>query len=281
MYIPVGTVVHIELISNNVIHSFWVPQLAGKTDVIPGRDNKMWLKADQDRHFRGLCTEFCGQQHAHMDFQVVVERRRGIPDMGNRQQQAPSDGRRRRCRGKKVFARGCVACHLINGQAGERADWPQPDALRQPHLIAGGCSTNTPENLTAWIHDAQAVQTRQRYACVYDDSLTINLMRLSRIWKVCNRLATATFAWKEYIMATGSVVTPGRISRPAWTNGIGSWLTTIDHKQIGMMYMYTAFAYFLIGGWRRCSSARSCRRRISRCSILSSTTRSSPCMARR
>jgi cytochrome c oxidase subunit 2 len=68
MYIPVNTTVHVELESNNVIHSFWVPQLAGKTDVIPGHDNTTWLKATRTGDFRGLCTEFCGTQHAHMDY---------------------------------------------------------------------------------------------------------------------------------------------------------------------------------------------------------------------
>ena len=70
MWIPTGTVVHVNLISNNVIHSFWVPQLGGKTDVIPGHDNAMWLQADSQGWFRGECAEFCGTQHAHMDFLV-------------------------------------------------------------------------------------------------------------------------------------------------------------------------------------------------------------------
>ncbi|HEU4782478.1 MAG TPA: cytochrome c oxidase subunit II, partial [Ktedonobacterales bacterium] len=70
MYIPVNTVVHVELESNNVIHSFWVPQLGGKTDVIPGHDNTTWLQATRTGDFRGLCTEFCGTQHAHMDYLV-------------------------------------------------------------------------------------------------------------------------------------------------------------------------------------------------------------------
>ncbi len=115
MVIPVGKVVDIELISNNVIHSFWVPELAGKTDVIPGRTNKMWLKADRTGTFRGECTEYCGQQHANMNFQVVVEDDAGFQSWVTGQQQGPSEASQA-MPGQKVFAQRCFTCHLINGQ---------------------------------------------------------------------------------------------------------------------------------------------------------------------
>src|SRR5207249_8224191 len=73
--IPTDTIVQVDLVSNNVIHSFWIPALAGKTDVIPGHGNRLWFKADKDKAgntYRGACAEYCGTQHAHMNFNVVV-----------------------------------------------------------------------------------------------------------------------------------------------------------------------------------------------------------------
>ena len=121
--IPLGKVVDIELISNNVIHSFWVPEIAGKTDVIPGRTNKMWLKADRTGTFRGECTEYCGQEHANMSFQVVVEdvEESGWVTGSNRVQAR----RRRRCQGRG--SPSCFTCHLTgNGERGTRLIQPDP-----------------------------------------------------------------------------------------------------------------------------------------------------------
>ena len=155
MVIPVGKVVDIELISNNVIHSFWVPELAGKTDVIPGRTNKMWLKANNTGTFRGECTEYCGQQHANMNFQVVVEDDAGFQNWVTQQQQLPSEASQA-MPGQKVFALRCFTCHLINGQP-ESVNQVGPNLTHfgSRDLIAGGVLTNTPENLKAWIHDTQ------------------------------------------------------------------------------------------------------------------------------
>src|SRR5256714_10476234 len=72
LYVPKGTVVQVDLVSNNVIHSFWIPALAGKTDVIPGHNNVMWFSADTAGTYVGQCAEYCGTQHAHMQFNVVV-----------------------------------------------------------------------------------------------------------------------------------------------------------------------------------------------------------------
>jgi len=156
LVIPVGKVVDVELISNNVVHSFWVPEIAGKTDVIPGRTNKMWLKATNTGTFRGECTEYCGQQHANMNYQVVVEDEAGFQNWVTQQQQLPSEASQA-MPGQKVFtARGCFSCHLINGQA-ESVNQIGPNLTHfgSRTLIAGGVLTNTPENLRAWIHDTQ------------------------------------------------------------------------------------------------------------------------------
>jgi cytochrome c oxidase subunit II len=155
MVIPVGKVVDVELISNNVIHSFWVPEIAGKTDVIPGRTNKMWLKSDKTGTFRGECTEYCGQQHANMNFQVVVEDDAGFQSWVTGQQQGPSEASQA-MPGQKIFAQRCFTCHLINGQTESVSQiGPNLTHFGSRNLIAGGVLTNTPENLKAWIHDTQ------------------------------------------------------------------------------------------------------------------------------
>jgi cytochrome c oxidase subunit II len=155
LVIPVGKVVDIELISNNVVHSFWVPEIAGKTDVIPGRTNKMWLKATKTGTFRGECTEYCGQQHANMNFQVVVQDDAGFQSWVTGQQQLPSEASQAMT-GQKIFAVRCFTCHLINGQK-ELISQVGPNLTHfgSRNLIAGGVLTNTPENLKAWIHDTQ------------------------------------------------------------------------------------------------------------------------------
>ncbi len=156
MVIPVNTVVDVKLMSNNVIHSFWVPELAGKTDDIPGRTNVMWLKANNTGVFRGECTEYCGQQHANMNFQVDVRDGAGFQSWIAQQQQGPSEASQAMA-GQKLFtARGCASCHLINGQP-ESVNQIGPNLTHfgSRTLIAGGVLTNTPENLKAWIHNTQ------------------------------------------------------------------------------------------------------------------------------
>ncbi len=72
LYVPRGETIQVDLVSNNVIHSFWVPQLAGKTDVIPAHNNVMWFTADTAGTYIGQCAEYCGTEHANMKFSVVV-----------------------------------------------------------------------------------------------------------------------------------------------------------------------------------------------------------------
>lgn len=163
MWIPTGTVVHINLQSNNVIHSFWVPQLGGKTDVIPGHDNSMWLQADSAGWYRGQCAEFCGTQHAHMDFLVrAVSPSDYQAWIGQQQQTAAQSTDSQALAGKQVFlTSGCIGCHAING-----VTTTDPTKLIGPNLthfggrqwIAGGVVDNTPSNLAAWIRNPQAVK---------------------------------------------------------------------------------------------------------------------------
>jgi cytochrome c oxidase subunit II len=161
MHIPTGTVVHIDLVSDNVIHSFWVPQLGGKTDVIPGHDNSMWLQADRTGQFRGECAEFCGLQHAHMDFLVVAQPNDQFQSWVTQQQQAaqtPTDSLA--LQGQKLFSTKCISCHLINGvnQPNRVQIGPNLTHFGNRQLIAGYVLDNTPSSLADWLRDPQAVK---------------------------------------------------------------------------------------------------------------------------
>ncbi|GAC1392290.1 MAG: cytochrome c oxidase subunit II [Ktedonobacteraceae bacterium] len=117
LHAPVGTVVNVKLYSNNVIHSFWIPALTGKTDDIPGHNNTKWFRADQTGVYYGECAEFCGAQHAHMAFNAVIDSQDNFNTWVTTQQQAavvPAQGSLE-AQGAKIFNGVCTACHGIVG----------------------------------------------------------------------------------------------------------------------------------------------------------------------
>jgi cytochrome c oxidase subunit 2 len=161
LHIPVGTVVSVDLRSDNVIHSLWVPELQGKTDVIPGHDNHLWLRADRAGNFRGECTEYCGDQHANMNFIVIAESQDAYSSwFQNQQLQAMAPVTDQQTRGQQDFLhQGCVACHNIAGVAPVGAKiGPNLTHFGGRQLIAGWVLDNTPENLATWLTDPQAVK---------------------------------------------------------------------------------------------------------------------------
>ncbi len=117
LYAPVNTVIHVTEFSNNVIHSFWIPALTGKTDVIPGHNNQKWFKADHTGTYVGECAEFCGTQHGNMEFNVVVSNPDEFNTWVTTQQQTavtPAPGSLA-AKGEQVFNGVCVGCHGIYG----------------------------------------------------------------------------------------------------------------------------------------------------------------------
>ena len=157
LHIPVGRPVLLELTSHDVIHSFWVPNLHGKKDLIPGYVTSLWLQADQPGVFRGQCAEFCGYQHAHMAFLVVAEPPAQFAAWLEAQRApavAPSEALQQR--GQEVFfASACVLCHTIRGTpAGARAA-PDLTHLASRQTLAAATLPNVPGHLAGWIVDAQ------------------------------------------------------------------------------------------------------------------------------
>lgn len=117
LVVPTGTVVHLDLESKNVIHSFWVPQLTGKTDVVPGHANTKWFQADKEGTYRGQCTEFCGLEHAEMEFYVIAKTTDNFTSwVSEQQQKAQNSTDPNVVAGKTLFtSQGCQACHGIVG----------------------------------------------------------------------------------------------------------------------------------------------------------------------
>jgi cytochrome c oxidase subunit 2 len=163
IHIPVGRPVRIELTSHDVIHSFWIPHLGGKMDVIPGQTNVMWLQADHAGTYRGQCAEYCGAQHAHMAMYVVADTpqdylawlRGQLADAAPPRSQAVRHG-------EESFVAHCAACHAVRGTSAGGILGPDLTHLMSRRTIAAGLLPNTPGNLAAWIADAQALKPGSR-----------------------------------------------------------------------------------------------------------------------
>ncbi|MDQ6937410.1 MAG: cytochrome c oxidase subunit II [Actinomycetota bacterium] len=164
MHIPVGAVVHVRLQTADVNHSFWVPQLTPKTDLVAGRINDTWLKADRIGTFRGQCAEYCGLQHAHMAFLVVAQSAgdyarwldgQAGPAPGTAQ--AASDPQV--ARGEQVFvSSSCASCHSVAGTSAQGRVGPDLTHLADRTTLAAGTTPNTAGYLSGWISNSQSIK---------------------------------------------------------------------------------------------------------------------------
>lgn len=157
LVIPAGAPVRLELLAADVIHSLWVPNLNGKTDLIPDKVNLMWLTADRPGVFRGQCAEYCGVQHALMALRVVALERDAFDDWIRARQQ-PVAGPRTAAqrRGERVFMQeACHNCHAIRGTPAVGTRGPDLTHLKNRRTLAAGVLPNTRENLKDWIADPQ------------------------------------------------------------------------------------------------------------------------------
>jgi cytochrome c oxidase subunit 2 len=160
LYIPVGRPVEIALKSDNVIHSFWVPALAGKVDMIPGRTTRIVVEAREPGVYRGQCAEYCGAQHAWMAFHVIA-----VPEEEYRRwlasQAAPAREPRRADlqQGRDAFLKGgCGACHAVRGTPAEGTLGPDLTHVGGRRSIAAGRLDNHAGTLAGWIADPQSIK---------------------------------------------------------------------------------------------------------------------------
>ena len=160
IHIPVGVPVTFDLRASDVIHSFWVPNLMGKKDLIPGKNNAIWLQADKPGVYRGQCAEYCGLQHAHMALWIVAEPQAAFDawraNQSGTSAPPPTDGARR---GQQVFlSSSCVMCHAINGTPAGSNIGPNLTHVASRSTIAAATLANTHENLAQWIVDSQQIK---------------------------------------------------------------------------------------------------------------------------
>jgi cytochrome c oxidase subunit 2 len=160
LHVPVGQTVRIRLESPDVIHSFWVPSLSGKVDMIPGRTNVLTLKAERPGLYRGQCAEFCGLQHSHMAFTVVAEDpaayARWVAQQATPSPSPPSDEARA---GQDVFmAKPCAACHTVRGTQAVGTTGPDLTHVGSRRSIAAGLLETTRGTLAAWTADPQTLK---------------------------------------------------------------------------------------------------------------------------
>jgi cytochrome c oxidase subunit 2 len=146
------------LLSADTNHSFWVPQLAGKTDLIPNRVNEMWVDPQRTGIYLGQCAQYCGTQHAKMLLQVSVDSPEAFEAWVQTQQQ-PSNRGEKAIAGRRVFeTTACVNCHAIGGTAAIGRFGPDLTHLMSRSTLASGAAQNTTENLRLWIQNPDAIK---------------------------------------------------------------------------------------------------------------------------
>jgi len=160
IHVPSGRPIVVELSAADVIHSFWVPNLAGKQDLIPGRDNTLQFTAREPGTYRGQCAEFCGLQHAHMAFLVIVDPPEQF-EHWREAQLAPgaSPGGTQEQQGQRVFqSKACAACHTVQGTSAAATVGPDLTHVGSRRYIAAGLLETTRGSLAAWIADPQTLK---------------------------------------------------------------------------------------------------------------------------
>jgi cytochrome c oxidase subunit 2 len=148
----------ITLLSADTDHSFWVPRLAGKTDLIPNRVNQMWIDPNETGIFIGQCAQYCGTQHAKMLLRVYVD----SPDQFKQwvqEQSKPAQVSESAKEGRRIFeTTACINCHAVSGTVADGRFGPDLTHLMSRDTIASGAASNTSENLHLWIHDPDVIK---------------------------------------------------------------------------------------------------------------------------
>ncbi|MFZ0705675.1 MAG: cytochrome c oxidase subunit II [Candidatus Korobacteraceae bacterium] len=155
---PNGAPTHIKLLSADTDHSFWVPQLAGKTDLIPNHPNEMWIEPHQTGVYVGQCAQYCGVQHAKMLLRVIVESPEDFQKWAAAQKN-PAVQSDNVAHGREVFeSTACVNCHTVAGTNAHGKFGPDLTHLMSRETIASGAATNNRENLRAWIKNPDDIK---------------------------------------------------------------------------------------------------------------------------
>jgi len=163
LHVPVSDPAHptptfLKLLSADTDHSFWIPQLAGKTDLIPNRVNETWLDPYDSGLFLGQCAQYCGTQHAKMLLRVYVDSPEDFK-VWIRGQQQPANEDEKEAAGRRVFERtACLNCHAINGTNGTGRFGPDLTHLMSRRTIAAGAAENNSQSLRLWIQNPDSIK---------------------------------------------------------------------------------------------------------------------------
>ena len=163
LHIPLSDPTHpkptfLKLLSADTDHSFWIPQLSGKTDLIPNRVNAAWIEPHETGVFLGQCAQYCGTQHAKMLLRVSVDSAEEF-DAWVQAQRQPANQDEKEAAGRRVFeTTACLNCHAVGGTNGTGRFGPDLTHLMSRSTIAAGAAENTPENLRLWIQNPDAIK---------------------------------------------------------------------------------------------------------------------------
>jgi cytochrome c oxidase subunit 2 len=163
LHIPVSDPSHptptfLQLLSADTDHSFWIPELAGKTDLVPNHPNRMWMDPEHTGVFVGQCAQYCGTQHAKMLLRVSVDTPEDF-EQWVREQHQPAVADERVTAGRRVFeTTACINCHAVNGTVANGRFGPDLTHLMSRTTIGAGAALNTPENLRLWIQNPDAIK---------------------------------------------------------------------------------------------------------------------------
>jgi cytochrome c oxidase subunit II len=163
LHVPVSDPAHptptfIKLLSADTDHSFWVPRLAGKTDLIPNHPNAMWIDPRDTGLYLGQCAQYCGTQHAKMLLRVYVQSQEEFQRWIQEQQQ-PAQQSANASQGRHIFeTTACINCHAVAGTVANGRFGPDLTHLMSRDTIAAGAAPNTPENLRLWIRNPDALK---------------------------------------------------------------------------------------------------------------------------
>jgi cytochrome c oxidase subunit II len=161
IHIPAGKPITIKLTSADVIHSFWVPQLHPKLDLFPGQTNTLSFQADRSGTYRGECAEYCGEQHAHMQFVITAQPSADFDKWVSAQQKPapePAAGTIEKEGQQAFLGSSCVYCHTIQGTNASGKIGPDLTHLADRETIGAGARSNTRSNLSGWIMNSQTIK---------------------------------------------------------------------------------------------------------------------------
>lgn len=158
-HIPAGKAFSLRLEASDVLHEFWVPELARKITAVPGHPNSIWLEADKPGTYLGICSEFCGTQHAWMHFQIVVDSPADFAAWEKAQQQtAATPATPLAIHGLALFReKTCVSCHAVDGVA-SATEGPNLTHFASRRQLGAGVADNTGENIRRWLADPQSIK---------------------------------------------------------------------------------------------------------------------------